>query len=178
MSTDQMQQELRIYKGYRAALKGITASARTADSRAGGRKQKAREITAERYKVPISTVKAIVREHEVEEGVVHEPTANLVERRRIEALYAEELDRVRISNPERNCSHCGGKATDKIELKSGGTMERGEARLRFEPIHYRETGEPLFLDVCLPCWVLEFGHSGASYRDQEPMPLVWAARTV
>lgn len=177
MSFDQVQQELRIYKGYRTALKGITASARDRNSRAGNRKQRARELTADRYKLPISTVKNIVRAHEAEEGIVHEPTTNLIERRRLEALYSEELARVRASNPERSCAHCGGGAADEIELRAGGTMERGESRLRFDPAHYRETGEPLFLDVCLPCWVIDLGHSGSS-RDRNPLPMVWSSQTV
>lgn len=70
MSTNQTPQERSIYGGYRATLKGIHRGAKT---RAGARKQEALRITAERYKVPISTVKAIVREQEAQDGIVTSP---------------------------------------------------------------------------------------------------------
>jgi len=174
MSTNQTPQDRSIYGGYRATLKSIH---RGPNTRAGSRKQEALRITAERYKVPISTVKAIVREQEAQEGIVHEPTANLLERRRLNGLYNEELTRVLTANPERSCSHCGGKADDEIELRSGGTMKRGASRLRLDPGHYRKTGEAHFIDACLPCWVIEFGYSGAS-SDKNSQPLVWSAQTV
>lgn len=174
MSTNQTPQERSIYGGYRATLKGIH---RGPNTRAGARKQEALRITAERYKVPISTVKAIVRDQDAQEGIVHEPTANLLERRRINGLYEEELARVLASNPERSCSHCGGKATDELTLRDGSIMERGASKLRLDPGHYRRTGEARFIDACLPCWVIEFGYSGAS-SDENPQPLVWSAQTV
>jgi len=174
MSTNQTPDDRSIYGGYRATLKGIYRGPKT---RAGARKQEALRITAERYKVPISTVKAIVREQDAKEGIVHEPTANLMERRRIEELYSEELTRVLATNPERSCSHCGGRADDEIELRTGGTMERGASKLRLDPGHYRKTGEARFIDACLPCWVIEFGYSGAS-SDKNPQPLVWSPQTV
>jgi len=174
MSTNQTPQDRSIYGGYRVTLKSIP---RHRNTRAGARKQEALRITAERYKAPISTVKAIVRAHEAEEGIIHEPTANLTERRRLNELYAAELSQALTDNPERSCSHCGGREDDEIELHACGTMKRGASKLRLDPGHYRNTGEAHFIDACLPCWVIDFGYSGAS-SDENPQPLVWSTQTV
>lgn len=54
-----------IYSSYRRTLKSLSIGGNR-NSRAGARKQRARGLTSERYKLPISTVKAIVQRHELD----------------------------------------------------------------------------------------------------------------
>lgn len=172
MDTTDAKQEAAVYSSYRRTLKSLSQGGNR-NSRAGERKRRARVITSERYRLPISTVKLIVRKHEAERGITHEPTANLIERRRLEAIYEDALEQAIEANPERNCSHCGGEPTDELTFADGNTGLRGPAKLRFDADYYRTHGEPRFLDVCLRCWVIDLDH-----RLNDSYPVVWSSQTV
>lgn len=172
MDTTDAKHEAAVYSSYRRTLKSLSSGGNR-NSRAGARKQQARVLTAERYKVPISQVKAIVRNHEAAQGITHLPTANLIERRRIEELYGEALDRAAADNPERSCSHCGGSPEDELQFPNGNTGLRGTSKVRLDQLHYSRSGEVRFLDVCLRCWVIELDN-----RLNSPVPVVWSTQTV
>lgn len=161
------QREASIYRAYRATLRGIRGD------RAGARKQRAREIVADRYKLPISALKELVRKHDGIAGVAHEPTAHLKERYMLEGALAHRQVEADILNPDRNCEHCKGTPTGLLTLPNGSTVPRGEARLRLDVKRYGETGEVVFLDTCYPCWYFELGGALA-----ERHPIAWSGRTV
>ena len=163
--------EAAVYSSYRRSLRSLSSGGNR-NSRAGARKQRARGLTSERYKLPISTVKAIVQRHELDHGITHAPTANLIERRRIEALYELALAQALESNPERSCESCGGSPDDELELPNGATKLRGPSKLRFDSASYRPQGNPRFLDVCLPCWLGELDRSLNSHT------IIWSPQTV
>lgn len=71
MSSSLTEKESRVYRAYRHTLKSFP---RHAYNRAGARKQKAREIVAIRYHVPISAVKEIVSRGEKIDGIEHKHT--------------------------------------------------------------------------------------------------------
>lgn len=172
MDTIEAKHEAAIYSSYRRTLKSLSTGG-SRNSRAGARKQQARVLTAERYKVPISTVKNIVKAKDEERGIIHAPTANLIERRRIEELYGKALDRADLANPERNCTHCGGSPEDELQFPDGNTGLRGPAKVRLDQLHYSRSGEVRFLDVCLRCWVIELDN-----RLNNPVPIVWSSQAV
>lgn len=170
-TTTDAKHEAAVYSSYRRTLKSLSTGGNR-NSRAGARKQRARVLTSERYKLPISAVKAIVQRHELDRGISHAPTANLIERRRIEELYEAALIQALETNPERNCEHCGGSPADEIELPNGSTKLRGPSKLRFDTQSYRPQGNPRFLDVCLPCWLIELD------RGLNSNTIIWSAQTV
>lgn len=61
--------ELKIYNNYRAALSSYS---RLDFSHAAQRRQKARQVTVDRYNVPFAEVKRIVAEYDALNGVTHE----------------------------------------------------------------------------------------------------------
>ena len=142
-----------IYSNYRRTLTSLRKRSGSRDSRTADRKQKAREITAERYLIPISTVKKIVQAFELEEGITHEHTAEYLKELKIEEAYNKAVEESLKTNPDRVCGSCGFTSTDEIETPNGSMVARGEVRIRFEIVHYEATGEIRFKDVCYPCWI-------------------------
>lgn len=72
--------EDRVYNNYRTVLRNANKNAGSRDSRVAARKQAARVATSDRYKLPISQVKQIVREKDAENGIGHDqPEAYLDE---------------------------------------------------------------------------------------------------
>lgn len=61
-----------IYESFRRVLKNLRASSNSRDSRTGERKQIALKQTADRYKVRVRDVKAIVRKLDAENGITRE----------------------------------------------------------------------------------------------------------
>src|SRR5690606_36400051 len=94
--------EAKIDSSYRRTLKSLKPGGR--DSRAGARKQEARQRTADKYGIPISKVKDIVRELDAENGITHEhPTAYMLqfERDQIRAEWNAAF------TDETACAGCG-----------------------------------------------------------------------
>lgn len=110
--------ESRVYSSYRRTLKSLKSGGR--DSRAGARKQEARKRTADKYGIPISKVKDIVREQDAEHGITHEhPEAYLrqLERDQIRAEWNEAFTSQTV------CAGCGRTHADMYafltDLKPG-----------------------------------------------------------
>lgn len=72
--TRSVKSEQAIYKTYRAALTSLRKASNSRDSRSAERRQRARQIVCERYKVSHATVKDIVARKDQEAGVTHEHT--------------------------------------------------------------------------------------------------------
>lgn len=104
-----------VYANYRNALK---AQNRTAESRAGARKQNALKVSADRYKMPISEVKAIVRTYEAAAGITHEHTVDYLREVAFAELAAKaeaELIPKQIEDhDEVYCSKCYTKDADAV----------------------------------------------------------------
>ncbi len=79
--------EERVYANYRSTL---NAQIRSVSSRAGARKQKARVITSQRYNIPVSQVKSIVKQMDEVNGITHEHTEAYSKKLAFEAA-AEKL---------------------------------------------------------------------------------------
>lgn len=142
-----------IYSNYRRTLTSLRKRPGSRDSRSAARKQEAREITADRYSVPISTVKKIVQAFELEEGITHEHTNEYLNELKIQEAHTKAIEDALKVNPDRICESCGCTSTDEIETPDGRMIARGEVRVRFEIVHYESTGEIRFKDVCYPCWI-------------------------
>lgn len=80
--------EDRVYNNYRTVLRDSNRNAGSRDSRVAARKQAARVATADRYKLPISQVKQIVREKDAENGIVHAQPAAYTEKLAVEEKFA------------------------------------------------------------------------------------------
>lgn len=79
-----------VYANYRSALKASHAP------RSGARKQDALTVTADRYKMPISEVKAIVRAADEAAGVTHSHTENYLR----ELAFAERAAKAQNTLPQ------------------------------------------------------------------------------
>lgn len=134
-----------IYSNYRATLR---AQPHTTSSRAGARKQKALQITADRYHVPISEVKEIVRNLEEENGVIHEHDSGYLKKIQIEAeadLAAERFMAAQLEatgDPEHPaiCTSCGTFDEDEI------------VRIRLNEVSELATGDREFTLLCFKHW--------------------------
>lgn len=103
-----------IYSAYRLALKG---QPRGASTRAAARKQKARKIIAERYKLPISRVKQIVREFDELNGITHEQNPAEVFMRACSLAMAETREALENSAEPERCPHCGESEADDLPMR-------------------------------------------------------------
>lgn len=72
--TRSVKSEQAIYKTYRAALTSLRKASNSRDSRSAERRQRARQIVCERYKVSHAIVKDIVARKDQEAGITHEHT--------------------------------------------------------------------------------------------------------
>ena len=142
-----------IYSNYRSVLKSLRLQPGNRDSRTAARKQKAREITAERYLVPISKVKKIVKIFELEEGITHEHTDKYLDHLKVQKAFTEAVQNALKANPDRICSSCGLTSQDKIESLYGDLIDRGPVRVRLDHDTYEKTGNIIFKDTCYPCWI-------------------------
>lgn len=145
MSNASKDQTKAIYSNYRAALR---AQPHTASSRAGARKQKALQITADRYHVPISKVKEIVRKLEEENKIAHEQDPNYLKHIAREAaadaaavkFMAAQLELTRDPNHPPICTTCGTSA------------ENSYVRIRANEVQEAATGELVFTLQCFKDW--------------------------
>lgn len=141
MSNASKDQTKAIYSNYRAALR---AQPHTVSSRAGERKQKALKITADRYHVPISKVKEIVRNLEEENKISHDHDPNYLKNAQREAaadaaateFIAAQLEITGDPSLPPTCTSCG-------------TFEEKDlVRIRVNEIHEDATGELVFTMQC------------------------------
>lgn len=98
--------EEKLYSRYRSILKGQK------QNRAGARKQAALAITADRYHVPISTVKKVAQAHDVSTGITHEHTAEYAKRLAY-YLEAKPVQDAYDANPV-GCRNCGSHKEVKV----------------------------------------------------------------
>lgn len=134
-----------IYSNYRAALR---AQPHTVSSRAGERKQKALQITADRYHVPISKVKEIVRELEKENSISHDHDPNYLKNIEREAaadaaateFWEAQLEITGDLNLPPMCTTCGVSEESAI------------VRVRVNEVHEVATGELVFTMQCFKDW--------------------------
>lgn len=104
----------RIYRAYRLTLK---SQPRGASTRAAARKQKSREIVAERYKLPISRVKQIVREFDAIHGITHDQNpAEVFTRACHEAIAAAQAWLEEFPEPKR-CTYCAESESDELPIR-------------------------------------------------------------
>lgn len=150
MSTSK-DQTTAIYNNYRAALR---AQPHTVASRAGARKQKALQITADRYHVPISEVKEIVRSLEGESKNDREQD------------FQKNLDHLKyLGNREAAAEVAAEKLlSDQLEITGdpdhapicttcGTSDEKDLVRIRVNEIHEAKTGELDFTLQCFKDWL-------------------------
>jgi hypothetical protein len=130
MSTETLPQ--RVYSNYRSALKATTAQ------RAGARKQKAREITSERYHVPISAVKSIVNEFDIKNGVAHDHPASYIKEQEIAARF-HAMQSAYDANPV--ACGCGSEGTGAL------------IRVRANPIALTRHGMWSPMLSCFKCYL-------------------------
>lgn len=101
-----------VYANYRNALKASHAP------RAAARKQDALKVTSDRYKLPISEVKEIVRASELEAGITHEHTPDYLREQAFAGLAAKaeaELIPKQIKDHDNiYCSKCYTKDTTSV----------------------------------------------------------------
>lgn len=134
-----------IYNNYRAALRSMP---HTAGSRAGERKQRALKLTADRYHIPVSEVKEIVRNLDEVNGISHDQDPNYLRKLERAALHEKAIQdlisaqRETLGDPEADptCTTCG--RSDKESLVA----------VRFNEVREAETGEPEFTLQCFPDW--------------------------
>jgi len=97
----------RVYNHYRLVLKNLRGG------RASTRKQRARVLTSERYHLPISQVKQVVRDFDEKNGVTHEHPVSYLRQLEADKLVSEaqaEYD----ANPV-PC-HCGSTELVRARL--------------------------------------------------------------
>lgn len=149
-----------IYNNYRAALRSMP---HTAGSRAGERKQRALKLTADRYHVPVSEVKEIVRSLDEVNGVSHDQDPNYLrklERAQLHAKATEEMiaaQRETLGDPEAapSCTTCG--RSDDTSMVA----------VRFNELHEEKTGEITFTLQCFPDWFYTSTARGAELERRE-----------
>jgi len=129
-----------IYDNYRASIR----AQRQADSgrgRTGTRKQRAREQISERYHVPISVVKNIVREYDERNGVTHEHDSGYLKDlefvRQAEALIAAHGEDNKV------CPKCGNTPTEEGDV----------VRVRANPYDAEIHGEYHPMLSCFNCYL-------------------------
>lgn len=133
MSSSLTEKESRVYRAYRHTLKSFP---RHAYSRAGARKQKAREIVSVRYHVPISAVKEIVRHGEKIEGIEHNHTEEYVKVLPYTLVMKEAMAEFQ-AHPVTVCV-CG--STDDVAP-------------RFHQHYSQVEDKPVIITSCFSCWM-------------------------
>lgn len=103
---DTMVTDGKLYSAYRSALK------KQRHQRAGARKQAALHMTADRYHVPVSTVKKVAQAHDVSAGITHEHTEEYAKRLAY-YLAAEARQAAYDANPV-GCPNCGSHEEVKV----------------------------------------------------------------
>lgn len=144
MSTNKDQTKA-IYSNYRAALRG---QPHTASSRAGERKQKALQITADRYHVPISKVKEIVRTLEEKNKISHDQDPNYV--RKLEREAAADAAATRFMAKQAKIT--GNADLDPMCTICGTSAEEDIVRIRVDEIEEIATDEVVFTMLCFKDW--------------------------
>jgi ribosomal protein L44E len=134
-----------IYSNYRAALR---AQPHTVSSRAGDRKQKALQITADRYHTPISKVKEIVRTLEEQNKISHDHDPNYI--RKMEREAAADVAAQRFMAEQAKVT--GNSDLDPICTECGASEEAAIVRIRVNEIHETVTGEVVFTMMCFKDW--------------------------
>lgn len=126
-----------IYGSYRLNLKALR---KAGPQRAAARKQVALKNTADRYRVPISLVKAIAREQDALNGITHEHDVNyqaeLDLMKKAETLLAAHGD-----NPA--CPSCG-----KVPTEPGDVV-----RVRINPFELNVNGVKDVMLSCFMCYL-------------------------
>lgn len=82
----------RVYNSYRTVLRASNSVPGGRNSRVAARKQAARVATSERYKLPISQVKQIVREKDAENGIVHDQPEAYLDELKLKKRFADVQD--------------------------------------------------------------------------------------
>jgi hypothetical protein len=149
-----------IYNNYRAALRSMP---HTAGSRAGERKQRALKLTSDRYHTPISEVKAIVRNLEEANGIIHEQDPNYVAARQMQEAHQEATDR--LITEQRTAAGDPGRAPSCDTC--GDDDERALVRVRLDELHYDSTGEKRFNLQCFKHWYVSSTSRGATLTLQD-----------
>ena len=139
-----------VYTNYRRALKSHTrAVAPKGDFfRASNRKQNALKLTADRYHIPVSQVKEIVREREAAEGITHEHPEEYKNLLAMDVAYNEAIkaveERREAGDPTAHvCTDCGRPDGD-------------DTILRVRPIVYDMKDDYTFGLLCYPCWYTNY----------------------
>lgn len=126
-----------VYSAYRMTLRGLRKSG---PQRAGARKQRAREIVSERYKLPISQVKSIVRKFDEEIQLVREHDPAYL----MELKYRQEADELFAAHGNSpSCPHCGNVPTEAGDV----------VRVRVNPYEEEVNGEFKPLLSCFRCYL-------------------------
>jgi nitrate/TMAO reductase-like tetraheme cytochrome c subunit len=152
LSTKQVTEQA-VYNNYRAALRSLRqANSQNHNSRAGGRKQIALQLTSDRYHVPVSEVKEIVRKLDEANGITHEQDPSYLHARAYEAARiaaaetreAEHRAEFGIGVPH-SCDECNTTDSEKL------------IRIRRNPETPYSGTNWEFEVLCFPCWRLAGG---------------------
>lgn len=146
MSNAPKDQTKAIYSNYRSALR---AQPHTVSSRAGERKQKALQITADRYHAPISKVKEIVRKLEEENKISHDQDPNYTRKMEREAAADAAANRFMAEQAKAT----GDPDLDPMCTECGTSEESAIVRIRVDEIHETATDEVVFTMMCFKDWL-------------------------
>lgn len=152
-----------VYDNYRASIRAQRKSSGGA-GRTGNRKQVALKATADRYFIPISQVKGIVREGDLANGIIHEYT----EPYKRELAFKASMDAAVLRIGDVPCSCCGTSAKSDVVRPRLATkldvseyhMERllqffGITAPRFQGVPQSEA----FVQLCYNCKLVNLGVS-------------------
>lgn len=154
-----------VYENYRASLR----SQRKKDSGSGrtsARKQIALKVTADRYSIPMSAVKAIVRSEDAKAGLTHEHT----EAYKLELAFGTAFAAAQAKLGESPCSHCNLAYESKlVRPRFANKLDSGELFMestlaRYELVALRFVGTPKvedFIQLCYQCKLQNLGLTAA-----------------
>lgn len=147
-----------IYSNYRSALRAARiAAGRDSSTRAGGRKQAALQVTADRYHLPISEVKKIVKNLEEVNGVTHEKDSGYLEQVAFDEALAQAEENFR-----KDQFGVTGKANHALICTSCGTsFESKLVRVRPDEVTSQLTGKLRFTLECFEDWFFNSAIRGA-----------------
>lgn len=129
--TRSVKSEQAIYKTYRAALTSLRKASYSRDSRSAERRQRARQIVCERYKVSHAIVKDIVARKDQEAGITHEHTPQYLAMLEFQKAR-EEFEK----NPV--ACHCGSNEIVNV---------------RWDPYEYEIYSQHKLVTSCYGCYL-------------------------
>lgn len=133
--------ENRIYASYRSTLAALRKSSNSRNSRTAARKQDALRITADRYKVRISEVKAIIRTYEAIEGITHEHTITYLK----VLEFNRQADALLAARPTNQANVCPNA--------DNGEEHDDSVRVRLDTYLHEKEGEYVPLLTCFTCYL-------------------------